>query len=119
MKPFNLQEALAGKPVVTKDGRKVTEIYHFNTAETTHPVYACIDKHVYIFREEGTFYDNYPSHLDLFMEEPIIEGWVNIYYQNITGNMWTGDVHPTYEQAVNTKEDYLNYVKTIKIDNKP
>lgn len=33
MKPFNLQEALAGKPVVTRDGRKVTLLDGKATAE--------------------------------------------------------------------------------------
>lgn len=119
MKQFNLQAAIEGSPVVTRDGRKVTEIHLFYTASTTHPLHACIDKKIYQFTKDGTAYMDRASHLDLLMEEPIVVGWVNIYYQNITGNMWTGDVWPTYEQAVNTKEDSLNYIKTIKIDNQP
>lgn len=31
-KPFDLQAALEGKPVVTSSGRKITEIHHLKTA---------------------------------------------------------------------------------------
>lgn len=30
MRPFNLKEALAGKPVVTRGGRKVKALHHFD-----------------------------------------------------------------------------------------
>jgi len=31
MKPFDLIEALSGKPVVTKSGKSVSEIHYFKT----------------------------------------------------------------------------------------
>lgn len=35
MKPFNLEEALAGKPVMTREGRKVVRIFY---AEEAHDI---------------------------------------------------------------------------------
>lgn len=34
MKPFNLEEALAGKPVVTRDGRDVKELFFYLKQKT-------------------------------------------------------------------------------------
>ena len=119
MKPFNLEEALAGKPVVTREGKKVTELYLFKTMKNAYRLFACIDGKVVQCTIKGEFYTvSEESPYDLFMYEPIVEGWVNIYQHSVTGVMWTGDVHATYEHAINTKGDYEHYLKTIKIDNK-
>ena len=42
MKPFNLERALAGDPVVTRDGRKVLELYLFNI-DVDYPLCGIID----------------------------------------------------------------------------
>lgn len=42
MKPFNLQDALNGKPVITGDGKKVLELHLFNS-NLTHPLVAVIE----------------------------------------------------------------------------
>ena len=41
MRPFNLEQALKGKPVVTRDGRKVTNII-FDKKHGTYPLYGQI-----------------------------------------------------------------------------
>jgi len=80
MKPFNLQEALAGKPVVTRDGRSVTDFHVFPTAEYQ-KVYAVVGgDRVTGFSEKGTYYNNgITNGRDLFMVSEKKEGWVNVW----------------------------------------
>ena len=122
MKPFNLEEALAGKPVVTRDGLKVTEIYHFKTGTSAYSVHACIDGRIKEYTQRGTYYEKLNgSDFDLFMEEPIIEGWVNVYCVN-DNYIYISSTHESAEKAIESSKhsgDAKYYIKTIKIDNQP
>lgn len=122
MKKFNLEAAIAGSPVVTGDGRKVTDLHYFKDANLPFKLYACINGNVSSYYDDGK-YTNMSSDKDnLFMYEPIVEGWMNLYKHNITGEMWTGDEFQSYETAVSCKDwecgDKSHYIKTIKIDNR-
>ena len=120
MKPFNLEEALAGKPVVTRDGRKVTELYLFKTAGTNYSLHVCINKSLESYTQEGKFYNTDRESIhDLFMEEPIIERWVNIYHDVKDNTLWIGDIFSNYDDAIHSSRNNQHYIKTIKIDNKP
>ena len=118
MKTFNLEEALAGKPVITRDGRKVTEIHHFKTVsdDEKFSVFSVIDGIVYSHYANGSYLSNEAnSGSDLFMEEPIVECWVNVYYWD--GRIFTSRSFSTKEQAIAiiSNED-RNYIETIKIN---
>lgn len=66
MKPFNLEKALAGDPVVTRDGRVVTEIVHLKT--NIRPIIAVIDGRARGYLIDGTTRSaNDWSQRDLFM----------------------------------------------------
>lgn len=120
MKPFNLEEALAGKPVITRHGRKVTEIYHFKTTKSPYPVHACIDGTIVEYTQRGTYYSLGSTERDLLMEEPIIEGWVNVYCVN-DNYIYISSTHESAEKAIESSKhsgDAKYYIKTIKIDNK-
>ena len=68
MKPFNLERALAGDPVVTRDGREVTEIYYFETCIKPYPVAAISNGIVRVYTKRGSaLADDVPDPLDLFM----------------------------------------------------
>lgn len=72
MKPFNLEEAKAGKPVCTRDGRRV-EILSFENPN--YPILAKIffdkdDYEEFTFTESGTFLvAGKESEVDLMMTE--------------------------------------------------
>jgi hypothetical protein len=86
MKPFNLQEALAGKPVVTRDGRPATHLVSFPQAET-YTVVAAIDSWLNTFTNTGKYINNEEEHgQDLFMASTKKTGWVNIYRENLQQN---------------------------------
>jgi hypothetical protein len=117
-KPFNLEKVLKGAPVVTRDGRKVTEIYCFKTTESTYTVYACIDGKVYPYVQNGKYFDSpIESENDLFMSSPNIEVWINLYYYEDV--LTPSRCFRTFEEALAGVTNTKLYVKTIKIDNLP
>lgn len=80
MKPFNLQEALMRKPVVTRDGRKVFDIKYLPSA-TVYSVVGVISgetDYPATFKDNGS-YGSENSARDLFMASEKKEGWINIY----------------------------------------
>lgn len=81
MKPFNLQEALAGKPVVTRDGRKVTELHYFATALPSEQLVYVADGKLHYQFARGSYYPlgSHASEWDLFMAEEPREIWLNVY----------------------------------------
>lgn len=74
MKPFNLEEAKAGKPVCTRDGRRV-EILSFDKPNNGYPILARVfsdntDYNDFMFTQEGYFFnDNREFGADLMMVE--------------------------------------------------
>lgn len=71
MKPFNLEAALRGEPVVTRDGRKVTQVTKFDVAPGADSVFAVIDGLVFSFYCDGSGLEA-ESTIDLFMAERTI-----------------------------------------------
>lgn len=62
MKPFNLEEAKAGKPVCTRDGRRV-EILSFDNPNNGYPILARVfsdntDYNDFMFTQEGYFFND-------------------------------------------------------------
>ena len=74
MKPFNLEQALKGKPVVTRDGRKIDRIW-IDQTNVDYPVYAMVPSYSSpkelvqrTFTNGGRYYNDHSltAH-DLFM----------------------------------------------------
>ena len=80
MRKFNLEEAKAGKPVVTRTGRPVRILCW--DAKGDDPIVGLIDLDttscVCTYKESGSFYGNSESEEDLFMKSEIISGWINV-----------------------------------------
>jgi hypothetical protein len=119
LKEFNLEEAKAGKPVCTRDGRKARIICFDRINGDYYKIVACVTAFDGDF-EEVLFYgiDGYivdsqnPKDEDLMMLPQKKEGWINIYK----------DFEDTVCCAYLTKEDALKnrsiedgYITTIKI----
>lgn len=100
MKPFNLQEALTGKPVVTRDGRPVTKITNFGI--TDYPLVGVLGKEIEGWRVDGSYCPPANTRKDLFMAPEKKEGWVNLYRPNDPEpgrETFAGAVYPTEERA--------------------
>lgn len=81
MKPFDLKAALAGEPVVTRNGCEVSQLIHFQLENNSAPVrfvckdviLACSDKGRYnVYSEVEHFYD-------LFMAPKKRTVWINLF----------------------------------------
>lgn len=119
MKPFNLQEALAGKPVVTRDGRKVLQIAHFPKAND--PIRAQIEGsgHVTSFTEKGTFYSVNQSDSDLFMESTKYTRYINLFrYRHGTGlygaDRFSGQLFSSVKETEQEAQNYPSYIVVAK-----
>jgi hypothetical protein len=69
MKPFNLQDALSGKPVQTRDGRKAECITYFEKAQADCKIVLIVNGTMLTYYEDGSYMGNNEHNLDLFMAE--------------------------------------------------
>lgn len=95
MKPFDLEAAKAGAPLVTRDGRPAKFIAHVGEAQPSQRLVVLIDGGVYTKFESGK-YSSSPAHVsenDLFMAPVKRTVWVNLYAYRTA--VW----HDTEEEA--------------------
>jgi hypothetical protein len=101
--PFNLAEALAGKPVVNGRGESVVQIVLYPTIYTSYKVYGLVKSkdgdEVNIYTVDG----NCPTSTeeDLYMVDPVVEctGYVNIWQNGDLFSPAYSNVHYSLEQA--------------------
>jgi hypothetical protein len=101
MKPFNLQEALAGKPVVARDGRDVLQLEYFSGVIGFNPVVALLagDYDVKLYTKGGKYDDSESKH-DLFMRSTKKQAFINIYPQGgVEGSLSRGLVYESKVEA--------------------
>jgi hypothetical protein len=116
MKPFNLEKALAGEPVVTKQGDKVIQLHYFPNLGSEFKVIAHRE-HSFTFdtyKIDGS-YGNKQSEIDLMMSEP--EQWVNVYWNfkdGIYGSP-TKQFYQSKQKALDGIEPHEEYQTTIKL----
>ena len=121
LKEFNIKAAKAGKPVCTRDGRKV-RILCYDLKGAKYPIVAAIETHDYIaesisvYDRNGRFDHDKENNNDLMMLLEKKEGWINIYINS--GTVETGiNIYETEEIAKsNASSSSINYLDTIKIE---
>ena len=85
MKPFDLEAAKAGAPLVTRDGRPAKFIAHVGDAHPSQRLLVLIDGVVHTKFESGK-YASSPAHVsdnDLFMAPIKRTVWVNLYKHHV------------------------------------
>lgn len=119
LEPFNLERALAGEPVCTRDGREVKQLTYFKESDELFPIYGILDGELHCWNTNGSF-NNFPifSKEDLFMKSKVVEAFFNVYLSD--GQVWVGiNNYLTLEDAVNNGRDNEYYIKTIRVTNEP
>jgi hypothetical protein len=115
LKEFNLEEAKAGKPVCTRDGRKA-RIICFDLNNKNFPIVAIIncdtEENAYQYDIDGIC-DEHDNNLNLMMFPEKKEGWVNLCKNNYGDTLAVG-VFPNREEAVSNCPP--SYLCTIKIE---
>ena len=121
MKEFNLEEARQGKPVCTRDGRKV-RILCFDLKDDQFPICAAVEDEGGIESSEeytlGGRYleDGVNNNADLMMAQEKHEGWINIGRKG-TEMYATYAIYPSEEIAKLEFNLYPNiYIATAKIE---
>lgn len=117
MKPFNLEEALAGKPVVTRGGRKITDLHYFRVEDNIFPIYANIEGYKTIdrFTIDGLYDNMVTKHpKDLFMISE--EKWTNIYWDDVFKRVFNAGYYYSEEQAKNHIVKNSNFLRSLKIE---
>lgn len=115
MKAFNLEEALAGKPVITRMNVKVTDIHYFESAVyDSHRLRYVVNGYLCVAKANGRYdNDSNDSPFDLFMASEKKEGWINIYSNQIEWGLICY-IYTTEERANKNAAD--NRIACIKIE---
>lgn len=117
MKPFNLKDALAGKPVVTRDGIPVTQLHLFEDVSTEISLYGVIDGGLMGFTKEGKNYNSrgtFNTLNDLFMASVKVEKWVNIYRNGmIFSGQMLYDSRQEAKDSIGNKSQYFDTVRIV------
>ena len=117
MKPFNLEEAKAGKPVQTRDGRDV-EILRFDLRDD-YPIAAIIkhedeDELISLTNMGTEYYSGIGLNKgnDLFMKSEKKEGWVIMF----KGGTLNFNIYNTKQEAETTGKKHADFVTVAKIE---
>jgi hypothetical protein len=78
--PFDLQKAIDGEPVITRDGRAVTELHYFKSADVGFPIYTVINGAVCRHNLSGDYSEtNCYDARDLFMAPKPVVKYYNVF----------------------------------------
>lgn len=82
LKPFNLEQALDGAPVMTREGRKVVRIFYAEEACENSQVICVFETGVvFPYHKDGTYTTSSSVH-ELVMAPTKKEGYVVMFYNN-------------------------------------
>jgi hypothetical protein len=120
LEKFDLEKALNGAKVVTRDGREVKQLTCFDTSNNhNYPLYGVIGKDICCWARTGQFNIEINNHCnDLFLAvEPIRRSYANVYLNIENNYVFIGEVLQS-EQLAKQKgksNSTFNYIKTIEI----
>lgn len=117
MKQFSLEEYLKNpsRKVVTRFGNKVRIIC--TDAKCDHPVVALVEgrfsdyESIGRYTKDGRYYANETTMSDLVFAPEKHEGWVNVYRDLESGELYCGRVYDSEEEAKNR-----GGIATVKIE---
>lgn len=119
MKPFNLEEAKAGKPVCDRTGNDVRIICFDKRSKYNTPIVALHgdfdgQEEVRVHRNDGSWASKESKH-DLFMKGEKREGWLNVYKYSDSPSRTISKMFETKEEGIQLS--YLeSYIATVKIE---
>ena len=104
--------------VVTRDGRKVTQLHIFKDVKDVKPVCGVIYDETFRWHLNGVYYySGSESNKDLFLLPEVKECWVNVYWTE-NGFAVTSPFSSKHEAEINNGYS-MNCIKTIRITNEP
>ena len=118
MKPFNLEAAKNGAPIITRDGRPAEFIGHFPENVEDERVVFIIGGRVCGATEQGRLWSAGPgSELDLFMASVKKEGWIPLYRSSTSGKFpaYAGYIYATKDQAEQAGRQSPAFIQAVHI----
>ena len=114
-KPFNLQAALEGAPVKSRNNEDIIRVFYVPEMEEQGRVIALFKSgKTRLYYENGRYSKNNDAELDLVMAPIKKTGWVNVY-KDYSNNYFSSNIYTTQVEAlVGRKCD--NYITTTKIE---
>jgi len=115
LEKFNLEKALNGAKVVTRDGCEVTQLTKFESNERN-IIYGVIESNIFNWDIDGcvSYFDSKIKHLDIFIAVEPKSIWVNLY-STIDGGIILGHCYKIKEDAEYDGKSNSSYIKTIEI----
>jgi hypothetical protein len=115
LEKFDLEKALNGSKVVTRDGKEVKELTKFESLNNGYPLIGVVDGSIRTWTRQGIFNDLHEgeSDADLFIAVEPKSIWVNVYHNQDT--IETGANYTTLEAAKRSMHQNMQYIKTIEI----
>jgi hypothetical protein len=117
LEKFDLEKALNGAKVVTRDGREVSQFIKFDTYEKF-SLYGVVNDEILFWDIKGRYYEGANPNIDLFIVAEVQSIWVNVY-RNIYNDLYTGQCCKSKEHALNNIDKTVEYIKTIEITDEP
>lgn len=123
MKPFNLEQAKAGAPVCTRDGRPVRIVCYDLKGHKNYPILTLVESPVGVESTVSYALNGYHSldsdtGIDLMMASVKREGWVNLY--TYPGGVTATDQCTLYQSEKKARSQILKgngvYLATVKIE---
>lgn len=123
MKPFNLEQAKAGAPVCTHDGRPVRIVCYDLKGYKNYPILALIEntvgaESIVSYALNGSHCSVKDHDLDLMMASVKREGWVNVY--TCHSGATATDQCTLYQSEKEARSQIIEgngvYVATVKIE---
>lgn len=115
--PFNLERALAGDPMITRSGDKVTDFKYFSKTKSEFCICFTVseDDSICLSKIDGKFLiDGNESGYDLFMAPKTTTYWVNVYKSH--NGVALGFAETTLEACENQIANGQEYIKTINFE---
>lgn len=117
--PFDLEKALSGAKVVTRDGRLITDWHYFKNTNETYPIYFVHKDTIETCMIDGTFNHNSKSSLDLLLEIECKSFYMNVY-EGEAGGIFGGHIYSTKESCEKQKSSevggHSKHLKTVEIN---
>jgi hypothetical protein len=114
MEQFNLERALAGEPVCTRDGNEVTRLFLVDV-DSKYKLVGVVKKSLLRWTDKGYFLDiTNKSENDLFMKPKENAIWVNLYKSSM-GHIYLGEQFETEKEAIDDAKGESGFIRTIKI----
>jgi hypothetical protein len=116
MKPFNLQEAIAGKPIQTRDGRVLKFVAHVPEAREGYKVIIMKgDGYIGCWREDGKYLKDEEGDGDIVMATVVKTYWGNVY-KSESGELFFGILFDNEADAMRYVDRVDGHIKTISFE---